>query len=68
MNKAIFTLAAAGAVALNGCISLADKGSQAMAEQDNTAVQNTGKTIQKGVKPIQEAKNDVIDAVKDAVD
>jgi len=39
-----------------------------MAEGDNDAVRKTGETIQKGVKPINKAKDDAIDAVKDAVD
>ena len=73
MTKTILTIAAtAGTFALTSCIGLAlwgaDEGSQAMAEQDNATVRKTGETIQKGVKPIKQAKDDAIDAVKDAVD
>ncbi len=73
MKKTILTIAATtGTLALTSCISLAlwgaDEGSQAMAEGDNTTVRKTGETIQKGVKPIKKAKDDAVDAVKDAVD
>ena len=73
MKTTLLTLAAAtGTLALTSCVSLvlrgADKGSQAMAEGDNDAVRKTGETIQKGVKPINKAKDDAIDAMKDAVD
>lgn len=73
MKKTLLAMAAAAAtLALNSCISLAlwgaDEGSQAMEKSDNAAVKKTGNTIQKGVRPIQEAKDDAIDAVKDAVD
>jgi hypothetical protein len=73
MTKHILTIAAAaGTLALSSCISLAiwgaDEGSQAMEDSDNSAVSQTGETIQKGVKPIKKAKDDAVDAVKDAVD
>lgn len=73
MTKTILTIATAtGTLALTSCFSLAlwgaDEGSQAMSEGDNTAVRKTGETIQKGVKPINKAKDNAIDAVKDAVD
>ena len=71
MKKTILlTIAAtAGTLSLTNCVGLAvkgaDEGSQLMAQDDNAIVANTGKTIQKGVKPINEAKDDVVDAVKD---
>lgn len=73
MKKAILTVAAAaGTLTLSSCIGLAlwgaDEGSQAMAEGDNTTVRKTGETIQKGIKPINKAKDEAVDAVKDAVD
>ena len=73
MKKTILmTAAAAGTLSLSSCIGLAlwgaDEGSQAMAKDDNTAVQKTGETIQKGIKPINNAKDKAVDAVKDAVD
>ncbi|MEM1085206.1 MAG: hypothetical protein AAGI48_13930 [Verrucomicrobiota bacterium] len=73
MIKTILILAAAtGTLTLTSCISLAlwgaDEGSQAMERSDSEAVSQTGSTIQKGVSPIVEAKNDAVDAVKDAVD
>lgn len=73
MKKTILTIAAAaGTLALTSCISLAlwgaDEGSQARAEGENTTVGMTGETIQKGVQAINKAKDDAIDAVKDAVD
>ena len=73
MTKPLLTLAAAiGTLAFTSCISLAiwgaDKGSQGMEKSDNEAVSKTGETIQRGVKPIKKAKDDAVDAVKDAVD
>lgn len=73
MKKIILTIAAAaGTLALTSCISLAlwgaDKGSQGMEKSDNAAVRKTGQTVQKGVTPIKKAKDDAVDAVKDAVD
>lgn len=73
MTQSILTLAAvAGTLAMTSCISLAlwgaDEGSQAMENSDNSAVSETGGAIQKGVKPIVKAKDDAVDAVKDAVD
>lgn len=71
-NTILSLVAATGTLALTGCISLAiwgaDEGSQAMEGSDNRAVSKTGETIQKGVKPIKKAKDDAVDAVKDAVD
>lgn len=73
MKKTLLAIAAmTGALTLNSCISLAlwgaDEGSQAMEDSDHSTVRKTGQTIQKGIKPINEAKEDAIDAVKDAVD
>ncbi|MEP4077989.1 hypothetical protein [Haloferula sp.] len=73
MKKALLTIAAVtGTLAMTSCISLAlwgaDEGSQAMENSDSSGVSKTGETIQKGVKPINKAKDDAIDAVKDAVD
>lgn len=70
MKKTILTIAAAaGTLSLTNCVGLAikgaDEGSQLMAQGDNDIVADTGKTIQKGVKPINEAKDDMVDAVKD---
>ena len=73
MRKTILTIAAAaGTFALTSCVGLAlwgaNEGSEAMAEGDNTTVKKTGETIQKGLKPINKAKDEAVDAVKDAVD
>ena len=73
MKKTILMLAAAaGTLSLSSCIGLAlwgaNEGSEAMAEGENTTVRKTGETIQKGLKPINEAKEEAVDAVKDAVD
>ena len=73
MTKTILTIAVAtGTLALTNCISLAlwgaDEGSQSMAEQENTTVRKTGETVQKGVKPINKAKDNAVDAVKGAFD
>ena len=68
-NPILIIAAAAGALSLTSCVGLAvkgaDEGSQLMEKNDNDIVSDTGKTIQKGVQPINEAKNDVVDAVKD---
>ena len=73
MKKTIITIAAlTGILALSSCIGLAvkgaDAGSERMAESDNSVVSGTGETIQKGVKPISDATDAAVDAVKDAVD
>ena len=73
MKKTLLALAAiTPALALTSCISLAlwgaDEGSQAMEDSDNSTVSKTGETIQRGVQPIKKAKDDAVDAVKDAVD
>jgi len=73
MKTTLLALAAVSAtLALTSCFSLAlwgaDEGSQAMENSDNSAVSETGGAIQKGVKPIVKAKDDTVDAVKDAVD
>ena len=73
MKKTILIIAAAaGTLTLSSCVGLAlwgtNKGSQAMAEGDNTTVRKTGETIQKGLKPINKAKDKAVDAVKDTVD
>ena len=39
-----------------------------MAKEDNETVRKTGQTIQKGLAPINRAKDKAVDAVKDAVD
>lgn len=73
MKRSILALVVAAlSLPLTSCIGLAlwgaDEGSQAMEDSDNSAVSKTGGTIQKGVKPIKKAKDDAVDAVKDAVD
>ncbi|MEK6232872.1 MAG: hypothetical protein N2A42_13580 [Luteolibacter sp.] len=73
MKNIILTIVAAtGTLALNSCIGAAlwgaDKGSEAMEEGDNATVRKTGETIQKGLAPINRAKDSAVDAVKDAVD
>lgn len=70
-------------LALTGCAALvfkgADVGSQHMAKEESAAqeanegaaehvVEETGKTIQKGIQPIKRAKDNVIQAAKDTVD
>ncbi|MFC7336248.1 hypothetical protein ACFQY0_03590 [Haloferula chungangensis] len=69
--------------ALSGCGALifkgVDEGSQRMAREESAEqeanesagehlVEETGKTIQKGVQPINKAKRSAVDAVKGAVD
>ena len=73
MTKTILTITATiGILALSSCIGLAvkgaDAGSERMEESDNTAISETGEVIQKGVKPISDATDAAVDAVKDAVD
>lgn len=72
MKSILSIAAAAGTLTMTSCISLAlwgaDEGSQAMEDSDNSTVSQTGGAIQKGVKPIVKAKDDAVDAVKDAVD
>lgn len=73
MKNTLLTIAiAVGSFSLNSCIGAAlwgaDKGSEAMEEADNSAVRQTGETIQKGLAPINRAKDNAVDAVKDAVD
>lgn len=73
MKKIIFTVAATiSTLALTNCAGLAikgaDEGSQLMVKDDNSVISNTGKTIQKGVKPINKAKDEAVDAMKDAFD
>jgi hypothetical protein len=71
MKKIIISIVAiAGTLSLTNCVGLAvkgaDEGSQIMAQDDNELISGTGKTIQKGVQPINEAKDDMVDAVKGA--
>lgn len=72
--KKIILLSVAGVatLSLTNCIGLAvkgaDEGSQAMSKNDNEVISGTGDTIQKGVQPINEAKDGVVDAVKGAFD
>ena len=73
MKNIVLTFAAATALfTLNSCVGAAlwgaDKGSEAMAKEDNETVRKTGQTIQKGLAPINRAKDKAVDAVKDAVD
>jgi len=73
MKNIILTITAATfCLTLTSCVGVAlwgaDKGSQAMAEEDNETVRKTGQTIQRGLAPINEAKDKAVDAVKEAVD
>jgi hypothetical protein len=76
-------LAATSILALAGCATLAfkgaDVGSQRMAREESAEqeanegaaehlVEETGKTLQKGIQPINKAKRNAREAVRDAVD
>ena len=73
MKNIILTLiAVSGILTLNSCVGVAlwgaDKGSEQMESSGNSSVRKTGKTIQKGLAPINRAKDKAVDAVQDAVD
>ncbi|WP_018969352.1 hypothetical protein [Rubritalea marina] len=73
MKSTLLTLFSLACItALSSCVGLAvkgaDEGSKAMEKHDNEVVSDTGEAIQKGVKPINDAKDSVVDAVKDAMD
>ena len=57
-----------GALSLSNCLFLANKSSEAMSDSDNSAVSDTGQGIQKGLAPVNKAKDDAVDAVKGAFD
>ena len=68
----LLSLAGGATLFLTNCIGLAvkgaDEGSQAMSKNDNEVISGAGDTIQKGVQPINEAKDGVVDTVKGAFD
>jgi hypothetical protein len=69
MKKVLISIVALVAtLSFTSCVRIADAGSQRMTQHDNEVVSDTGRTIQKGVQPINEAKDDMVDAVKDVME